>query len=182
MGTKTLMTIEQFSQMQTADTEDYELVEGELVPLSSATPLHAGIRDLIGHLLWGYFKGNPVGKAFAEIDCRTSDDTVRRPDISIFLGDRVHQIDLTAIPVSFAPDIAVEILSPSESAMQLRRKVLDYLRAGSREVWLVDSFNREVEMRTNPGSRVLAETDHLTTPLLPEFKVPVAKLFVSLSV
>jgi Uma2 family endonuclease len=181
MATKTLMTVEQFSQMQTADTEDYELVEGELIPLSSATPLHAEIRDLLGHLLWTYFKGNPLGKAFAEVDCRISDDTVRRPDISIFLGERVRQIDLTAIPVPFAPDIAVEILSPSESAMHLRRKVLDYLRAGAREVWLVDSFNREVEIRTNSGSRMLAETDLLISPLLPDFSFSVATLFVSLS-
>jgi hypothetical protein len=38
MSAKTLMTVEQFAQMQTADTEDYELVDGELIPWSSATP------------------------------------------------------------------------------------------------------------------------------------------------
>jgi hypothetical protein len=38
MSTKTLMTVEQFARMHTADTEDYELVEGELIPLSSGTP------------------------------------------------------------------------------------------------------------------------------------------------
>jgi Uma2 family endonuclease len=182
MATKTLMTVEQFSQMQTADTEDYELVEGELVPLSSATPLHAEIRRLVETSIASYFHKNRVGLVFGEVDCRISDDTVRRPDVSIFLGERVRQIDLTAIPVPFAPDIAVEILSPSESAMHLRRKVLDYLRAGSSEVWLVDSFNREVEIRTISGSRMLAETDLLTSPLLPEFSVPVANLFFSLSV
>ena len=46
MSTKTLMTVEQFAQRNTADTEDFELVEGELIPLSSGTPLHSEIRDL----------------------------------------------------------------------------------------------------------------------------------------
>ena len=48
MSTKAVMTVEQFARMSTAETEDYELVEGELIPLSSGTPLHAKIRDLVG--------------------------------------------------------------------------------------------------------------------------------------
>jgi Uma2 family endonuclease len=68
MSAKTLMTVEQFAQMQAADTENYELVDGGLIPLSSGTPLHAKIRDLIGHLLWIYFKSNPIGESFGEID------------------------------------------------------------------------------------------------------------------
>ena len=48
MSTKTLTTVEQFAQMRTGDTEDYELVDGELIPLSSGTPRHNLIRDLLG--------------------------------------------------------------------------------------------------------------------------------------
>lgn len=147
MSAKTLMTVEQFAQMQAADTENYELVDGGLIPLSSGTPLHAKIRDLIGHLLWIYFKSNPIGESFGEIDCRISQNTVRCPDL-IFVGERLRQIDPDRIPVSFAPDIAVEILSPSESAVSLRRKVRDYLSAGSAEVWLVDNSNAEVQIHT----------------------------------
>ena len=61
MGTKALITVEQFAQMHCADTEDYELVEGELIPLSSGTFRHNKIRDLLCHLLWIYLKGNPIG-------------------------------------------------------------------------------------------------------------------------
>ena len=117
------MTVEQFAQMQTADREDYELVDGELIPLSSGTPRHNKIRDLTGHLLWLYFKANPIGEAYAENDCRTGDDTVRRPDVSVFLGERLKQIDRDKIPAPFAPDIAVEVLSASESAVNVRRRI-----------------------------------------------------------
>jgi Uma2 family endonuclease len=176
MGTKTLMTVEQFAQMHTADTEDYELVEGELIPLSSGTYLHNRIRDLIVHLLWSYFKGNPIGAAVAEYDCRIAPDTVRRPDLSIFFLERLRQIVPDHVPAPLAPDIAVEILSPSESAVDIRRKVRDYLRAGSSEVWLVDHSNGEVQLHTAAGIRVLQATDVLESPLLPAFSVAVASL------
>ncbi len=78
------MTLEQFAQMHTADTEDYELVEGELIKLPSGTLKHARIRGLAERLINGYFDRNPIGEAHAEVDCRLSQDEVRRPDLSIF--------------------------------------------------------------------------------------------------
>lgn len=179
MSTKTLMTIEQFAQMSTAETEDYELIEGELIPSPSGTPIHNMIRDMIGALLWMYFRGNPIGKAVAENDCRIAEDTVRRPDVSIFLGERLRQIDLHKIPAPFAPDIALEVLSPSEGAIDVRRKVRDYLRAGSKEVWLVDHSNAEILVHTAAGIRVLQGTDLLESPLLPGFSAAVADLVVN---
>jgi hypothetical protein len=53
-----------------------------------------------------------------------------------FLADRLNQIDIDKSPTPLAPDIAVEILSPSHTAMDVRRKVRDYLRAGTKEIWL----------------------------------------------
>jgi Uma2 family endonuclease len=171
MSTKALMTVEQFAQMRTADTEDYELVEGELIPLSSGTPRHAEIRDLTGDLIRSYFRSNRLGKVYAEIDCLLQDDEVRRPDLSIFLNDRLSLIDLDRIPAPIAPDIAVEVLSPSEGAIDLRHKVRDYLRGGSREVWLLDHSNGEIQVITTAGIRILAGSDVLESPLLPGFTV-----------
>lgn len=178
MGAKTLMTVEQFASLKTADTEDYELVDGELIPLSSGTPRHNKIRDLMVRLLGNYFEAHPIGEAFAENDCRLTGQIVRRPDVSIFLGDRARQIDLDVIPAPIAPDIALEILSPSEGAMDVRRKVRDYLASGTREVWLLDHANGELMVHTPTGIRVLQGTDPLVSPLLPEFSVTVARLVV----
>jgi Uma2 family endonuclease len=177
MSTKALMTVEQFAEMRTGDTEDYELVEGELIALPSATPVHASIRDLVGHLIWMYFRGNPIGKSYGEVDCQVSDEVVRRPDVSVFLGrERLGQIDENRIPIPFAPDIAVEVLSPSESAIEVRRKVREYLRAGTREVWVLDHDNGEVLIETEGGIRVLQGADTLESTLLPGFSAPVADL------
>jgi Uma2 family endonuclease len=176
MSTTTLMTVQEFEQMQTAETEDYELVDGELIPLPSGTPEHAEIRDLTGHLLWQYFKGNPIGKAFSELDCRIAENTVRRPDLAVFLAERLHAVDRKQVPVPCSPDIAVEVLSASESAVKVRRKVRDYLSAGSREVWLLDHANGEILVHKSSGIQVLQGTDALESPLLPGFSVTVAGL------
>jgi Uma2 family endonuclease len=68
------------------------------------------------------------------------------------------------------------ILSPSESAVDVRRKVGDYLRAGSSEVWLVDHSNGEVQLHTAAGIRDLQAADELESPLLPAFSVVAASL------
>ena len=110
------MTVEQFAQMQKPqNTENYELVEGELIPLPSGTLRHAEIRDMIGHLLWSYFIRNQIGKAYAEVDCRLGEDTVRLPDLAIFLQGSLKLVDLDKIPAPIAPDIAVKVLSPSRA-------------------------------------------------------------------
>ena len=176
MGTKALMTAVQFGQMTTAETEDFELVDGELVAMSRGTIRHKQIRDLLGNLIWNYFLEHRNGQAVSEIDCRLAEDIVRRPDLSIFMGDRLRSVDANSIPAPFAPDIAVEVLSPSESAIDVRRKVRDYLRAGSQEVWLVGSVNGEVIVPLQGQGRVLEGEEVLETALLPGFSVSVAKL------
>jgi Uma2 family endonuclease len=133
MSTKALMTVEQFAQMHTADTEDFELVEGELIPLPGGTPRQARIRDCAGNLIRNYFRRNRLGEAYAEVDCRLGEGTVWRPDLAVFLKESLSLVNLDRIPAPIAPDIAVEVLSPSESAMEIRHKVLDYLRGGSKE-------------------------------------------------
>ena len=176
MATHALMTVEQFVQMNTADTEAYELVDGELVPLSSATPLHNNIRGRLERVVRNFFEGNPVGGTLSETDCRMGEDTVRKPDLAIFIGERWRQLDLRKVPVPYAPDIAVEVLSPSEHALDVNRRVRDYFSAGSQEVWLLDPENGELHVRTGPGVRILQQGDTLDTPLLPGFSVVVGTL------
>jgi Uma2 family endonuclease len=131
--------------------------------------------------MWNYFKGNPIGEALGGVDCRLADDTVRRADVSVFLSsEHLQQMDRDKIPVPFAPDIAVEVLSPSERAIDVRRSVRDYLRAGSKEVWLLDHANGEVLVHTATGIRMLQGTDILESGLLPGFSAAVAELVVNL--
>ena len=128
------MTVEEFAAMITPETEDYELVEGELVPLSSGNPIHARIRQNVEWLLRTYFELNPGGIALGEIDCRLASHTVRKPDVAIFIGEQRKRIDPLKIPIPFAPDIAVEILSPSERKGAASRTTRDSSNTSRRAV------------------------------------------------
>ena len=180
MATIPLITAEAFAHMNTAENEDYELVDGELIPLSSAIPLHNMIRDKAVQLVRNYFDRNSIGGAAAETDCRINSDTVRKPDLSIFIGEDWMRLDRKRIPVPFAPTIAVEVLSPSEHTVDLNRKVRDYLAAGSKEVWLLDHENGELHVRTKKEIRVLVVEDSLDSPLLPGFTANVGNLLSGL--
>ena len=176
MATTALMSAEEFARISTAENEDYELVDGELIPLSSATLLHNIIKDRIVRFVGNYFDKNPIGGAASETDCRINSNTVRRPDLSIFFGDEWQQLDPNLIPLPIAPTIAVEVLSPSEHIVDVNRKVRDYLGAGGKEVWLLDQANGELHVRTEAGIRLLRGSDILDSPLLPGFSVNVADL------
>jgi Uma2 family endonuclease len=177
MGTTALLTVEDFSRLKTSDTQDFELVEGELVPLSSGTPQHGFIRDFLTVALALYFRQSPGGRTVAEIDCQLARDIVRRPDISVFMGEKAARIDPDSIPVAFAPDVAIEVLSASESAIDVNRKVREYLAAGSAEVWVVDHINGELFVHSKTGIRLLQAGDVLESELLPGFSVPAAEIF-----
>jgi Uma2 family endonuclease len=170
------MTVEEFARMETADTEAYELVDGVLVALSSPTPLHNFIRGRLNSLILKYVDENPVCYPVTGTDCRLSLNTVRRPDVSIFLADCWNALDVNKAPVPFAPNICVEILDPLDEAGPLTRKIREYLAAGSREVWVVDPENGEITIRTKSEMRIVEATDLLETPLLPGFSVSVGTL------
>jgi Uma2 family endonuclease len=179
MATKALMSAVEFAEMDTDETERYELVEGELVLLSSGNPLHAEIRGLVELLLRLYFRANTIGRVLSEMDCRLSDDTVRCPDVSVLLGAKSKGFDWKKAPLPFAPDIAVEVLSPSERVADVHRKALQYLAAGAQEVWQFDFENGEIFIQTNTGIRLLRGEDPLETPLLPGFSVTVNTLLAT---
>ena len=120
-----------------------------------------------------------TGGAAGEMDCRIDSSTVRRPDLSVFLGEHWDRLELNQTPVPFAPDIAVEVLSPSEHSLEVTRKVREYLGAGSQEVWLLDQVNGELQVRTKAGIRLLQAGEILDSPLLPGFSVPVSELLTA---
>jgi Uma2 family endonuclease len=178
MSTQALTTIDQFSQMPSDERVRFELVDGELMPVPSPTPLHSWIRDGLGYALRAYLNQQTIGLVLSETDCRINDQIVRRPDLSFLTLERWRLANPNQIPLPFPPDIAVEVLSPSEAAVDVSRKLHEYLAAGTQEVWLIDAFNREITIRTRNGVRVLAIGSEfaLSSPLLPGFSISVAEV------
>jgi Uma2 family endonuclease len=126
-----------------------------------------------------FFRKHSIGIDVPETEFALGTERLQ-PDIAVLLGEKYSQADRRRIPVVVVPDIAVEIVSPSESAAHLDHKVRVYLRAGVLEVWVIYPDGRHMYVHTGAGARFLAETDVLETPVLPGWSMPVGNLFASL--
>ena len=108
-------------------------------------------------------------------------DTLRGPDVAFVSRDRVPSEDEQVRVFEGPPDLAVEVLSPSNTPESVRAKVADYLAAGTRLVWLVDADpERETVTiyRSLLAPRTLSRDDDLDgADVLPGFRVALAKLF-----
>jgi Uma2 family endonuclease len=178
-ATKILLTAEEFDNYPFEEDKRYELDEGELIEMTRPAYRHNRALQILLFELMLYFRSHPIGEALnSENLYALSPRTRRAPDVAVILGDRREELwDAKVIPI--IPDIAVEVLSPSETTRQIHRKLKQYFEAGVKEVWLIDPQSREAEIWTGPTlpDKFLGEGDTLTSPLLPEFAVTLAALF-----
>ncbi len=106
-------------------------------------------------------------------------DTVRAPDIWFVRAERLPSTGIHEDYLEAAPDLAVEVISPTDMEQDLREKIDDYLTAGTALVWVAYPKSRDVIAHTPDGlARTFRESDTLTAPdVLPGFACPVADLF-----
>jgi Uma2 family endonuclease len=104
-------------------------------------------------------------------------DLVRCPDVGFVVMDRAPEpFDENYIP--FAPDLAVEVLSPGNDPSDMHDKAREYLQFGTRLVWLIDPAARTVMVYTPTGTRLLNAGDTLDGgDVLPGFGVAVREIF-----
>lgn len=176
-----LMTAEEFQDLPD-DGNRYELVRGELVDLpmssyrSSATAIRIAIA--LGTFAHPAQLGTVTGADGAFV-LRRGPETTRIPDVSFVCAERVPPDDEQHRFPELAPDLAVAVLSPSDRTSETNARVLDYLDAGVRLVWVVDPPQRTVTVHTADGiARTLRETDTLDGgDVLPGFTLAVADIF-----
>ena len=180
MGARTLISVEEFDRLEEPDTMSYELDEGELIAMTKPRPLHNRIVLRLSAEMVKYLDSHPVGEVFDSENLFVLGPNIKRaPDVSFLRSERARQIDPNA-DIPGAPDLAVEVLSPTDTASAMRRKIRQYFGAGAQCVWVVYPETREVEVWRQPSQaqKVLQESDVLEAPdLLPGFALRVGALF-----
>ena len=165
------------------DFPSYELVKGELVEMTPPGGVHGGIAVAIGAALYNYIRHNNLGKVMVETGytLERNPDTVRGPDVSFIRAGRVAREGLPRGYVEGAPDLAVEVVSPSDTAYEIETKVHDYLDNGAQRVWVVYPAGRRVVAYSPDGSgRCYHEGDIIEDEeLLPGFSLSLEELFAS---
>lgn len=176
----TLLTIEEFERLPDDDTR-CELVRGRVVREPPAGFEHGRLANRILYLLTRFVEEHGGGEILAsETGFVLFDDppTVRAPDAAFVAAGRVP----SPAPAGFgrlAPDLAVEVISPSNTLAELHAKVTDYLDAGTRLVWALDPGTRTITVyRSRKEIRLLAGGDELDgEDVLPGFRVRSSKIF-----
>src|SRR5208283_3412479 len=141
MATKTLLTIEEFLRLPEPLDCSYELVEGELITVSPGMFLHNYVRDRLLRLLAAFVEERRLGTVVSEQSFHLFGNTVRVPDVAFVRTGRTLPPD--TLPEG-APDLAIEVISPSNAPGELYRRISDYFAAGCKRVWLVDPKDRDV--------------------------------------
>src|SRR5579863_5889226 len=167
MPVRTLMTAEQFDALPEEEGRKWELLDGELIEVPSATPEHNFILAQLLSLLHGFAISRRLGVVLPETDLAVRANTRLRPDMGFFSAETWRTVDVKRVPVVQTPDIAVEIISPSETATTIHRKVDAYLKWGVQEVWLIDPEVRTLFVHSRAGVQRLSEGAFLTTEFVP---------------
>ena len=176
-----LMTAAEFAMMPEDDMR-HELVNGELIELSPPpTPPHGRTQAKISGVLERFTEPRGLGEVFVNTGFLISrnPDTVRAPDAAFVAADRLPDGDLPRAYFPFAPDIAVEVVSPSETGPEAHERALMWLEAGSALVWMLFPDSRSATVyRPGGGAVSLGEDGVLdAAPVLDGFSVKVSEFF-----
>ena len=181
---KTLLTADEFYDFCCQNDGRFELVKGEVVELSPVNDEHSGIAINIGTAFNNYSRRYGFGQAGVEAGYMllTGPDTVRGPDVSFRLVPRGERRQSMGF-LPGAPDIAVEVISPSNTAATVARKVAEYLDAGAQRVWIAYPATRtairHVIIHHPNGTTITYSGEDVITDeeLLPGFSLTLSEIF-----
>jgi len=175
------MTAEHF-YLLSGDGVPRELVEGEVIEMTPAGLRSAQVASRINTLLGVHVDetraGIVIGAQGGFVLARDP-DTVRSPDVAFVSWAKLPEAQVPSSFGDFAPDLAVEVLSPTDRETEVARKVQEYLNAGTQLVWVVFPEMRRIRVHAASGTmHWLDEDDTLTAdPVLPGFSCPVREVF-----
>ena len=179
---KTMFTAEELLHIS-SDGRRLELVEGKIYEMPPANGRHADVAGNATGLLWPHVRRNSLGRILVGdpgFILRRNPDTVRAPDVAFVSYDRLPAGDISEEYLPLAPDLAIEVVSPSNRTREVLEKVAEWFQAGTRLVWLVYPSRRTVRVyRSAADYTELTENDTLDGgEVVPGFVCNVRDLFI----
>jgi len=180
MSTKTLLTSEDLWKI-VADGSRYELWDGELVPMTPVGIQHSAIVGRLGKFLSIYVDEKRLGIVGMEGGFKLCPEPERvlAPDLHFISKERLAKEGITPKFADYPPDLAVEVLSPADTATEIQKKVEEYLARGVPLVWTVDpALQRVTVYRSLSDIKILTPDKELDGgQIIPGFRIQVAEIF-----
>ncbi len=159
--------------------EFYEWVGGVLIKMTPVSARHDGLTRFLDRLIGGYLDLTNLGQIRSAPFVMRVGKSRREPDLQVILNDNPGE--LTDTYMDGPADICIEIVSPSNEAVDYGDKFREYEQAGVREYWIFDPMRQETRFhRLNSKgtyTQVIPEDGKYTTPLLPDFVLDVSLLW-----
>ena len=167
-------------------TDKYYLIDGELMIKMVPAQHHASAASELSRHLGNFVAERGLGRVLIECGYHPAGDrrTVLLPDVAFEAMPRAAQPPLTTY-VPYMPDLAVEVISPSQTLAQVRRKAEVYLLHGTSIVWLVDPAAKfaEVWRLGEDGAllneRIAGDGELSGGEILPGFRLPLSRIFIN---
>ena len=156
--------------LNSPEDKRYELLDGDLVTIATPGQLHQSVSAQLGWRLVQFASENNLGRVYhAPFDAVLSETDVVQPDLLFVSNERDHVI--TPENVQGAPDLVVEILSPSTATRDRTFKRTLYARHGVNEYWMVDTTAKDITVLLLGGQGfevvdAYGEGETLTSPTL----------------
>lgn len=180
MATIKPITIKDVEQLP-SDACRYDLIRGELVRMPPTGWSHSTISSRLNRRIGIYVELNNLGETATSepgFILHRNPDVLLSPDVAFVSNDRLPPDDYERF-AELAPDLAVEVISPSERPQHIQVKIDEYLLAGVRQVWIVEPRQRTVTIHTPDAEPIVfAESDSIDGgEVLPGFELAVADIF-----
>ncbi|MFT4039131.1 MAG: Uma2 family endonuclease [Thermomicrobiales bacterium] len=177
---KALFTVADLSALPASERgERYELIDGVLEVNAAPGSDHQSISNNLEFLLTAHVRANRLGRVRDNSGVQIGERVFLIPDVVFISQERLGIIG--AENIEAAPDLVVEILSPSTRSYDLLTKRAVYARIGVREYWIVDAEARAVTVLALEGGRYAGvapvETGVVTSRVLPGLRLTVAEVF-----
>lgn len=173
---------EQLLEISRDDTHRYELLRGELVTMSPAGSQHGDLAMGLGARMRIFAEDHALGTVYAAetgFRIESNPDTVLAPDVGFVRADRLPE---GRLPIGYfpgAPDLVVEVVSPSDGASYIYAKIIKWLDHGAQLVWVVEPGTQAVLVYRADGSVSLLKVGDALDgeKVLPGFTYSLARLF-----
>ena len=168
------MTLEEFLE---SDLEGYEYIKGELIPVPPTSMEHGDISINLVFRLGSYIRENQLGRIYIPDTGFKVGERVLMPDIAFLSNEHLPDDRSKTSPIP--PDLAVEVVSPTDILHRVEEKAFVYLEAGTQLVWVLKPVSKTVTVyRSEVDIKLLTRNDLLTgEEVVKGFSCQVAELF-----
>jgi Uma2 family endonuclease len=182
-GEERYFTYADYKSWELAPGERFEIIYGEAYAMAGPALYHQGILIALAAKFYNFLEGKPCKAYPAPLDVRLfyeedeSDDTVVQPDLTVICDEKKRGPE----GCRGVPDMVVEILSPSNTALEMERKFELYRQAGVREYWVIAPEHKTLHAYRFEAGQIAARSyssdDTALVGILPGLEIPLKPVF-----